>query len=251
TQVRDRWLEILAEPLPERAVLLSNDRNEIMPMWYYQYVENRRPDLLGLFPLITPDPAYAHISGVLDQALLSGRPVYFIKPMAGLSLKANLVPEGTLYRATSLPAAPTYEHRQQLSSQSDSEAITLLGYDLSPDTAQPGEQIEISLYWQVDQHLAIDYTSYVHLINPDGTGLTQSDHQPGGDFYPSSAWVVGETLRDSHQLSLPPNIPAGEYVLRVGMYYQPEPGVIQALGDGLEMGTVVVTTAVDQEGLLQ
>ena len=62
-----RWQTILAEPLPQQAILLSNDRNEIMPMWYYQYVQGRRPDLLGLFPLIVTDPVYATVGGVLDH----------------------------------------------------------------------------------------------------------------------------------------------------------------------------------------
>ncbi|MCB0153889.1 MAG: DUF2723 domain-containing protein, partial [Anaerolineae bacterium] len=81
-----RWQPLLAEPLPPKAVLVTNDRNEIMSLWYYQYVEGRRPDLLGLFPLIVPDPAFANVGRVLDQALASGRPVYLIKPMAGLGL---------------------------------------------------------------------------------------------------------------------------------------------------------------------
>ena len=91
---RNGWQAILDEPIPEAAILLSNDRNEVMPMWYYQYVEQRRPDLLGLFPLVVTDPAYANIGRVLDQALASGRPVYLIKPMDGLGLKADLLPEG-------------------------------------------------------------------------------------------------------------------------------------------------------------
>ncbi len=53
TADRTGWEAILSEPLPAGAVLVSNDRNDIMPMWYLQYVEGKRPDLLGLFPLIT------------------------------------------------------------------------------------------------------------------------------------------------------------------------------------------------------
>lgn len=251
TQFRERWQEILTEPLPDSAILLSNDRNEIMPMWYYQYVENQRPDLLGLFPLITPDPTYAHISGVLDQALLSDRPVYLIKPMAGLSLKANLTPEGTLFRATPINLIPSYENRQTLSDQTGAASLTLLGYDLSATIVQSDDPLEVSLYWQVDQDLEIDYTSYVHLITAEGAGLTQSDHRPGGDFYPSSHWQIGETVRDRHRLTVPANTPDGEYTLRVGMYHQPEAGVIQPLGAGLELGTLMVETTQPREGLLQ
>jgi len=54
----------LTEPLPPGAVLVSSNRNDIMPMWYYQYVDGERPDLLGLFPLITPE--YPTLGHVLD-----------------------------------------------------------------------------------------------------------------------------------------------------------------------------------------
>ncbi|MEJ2211320.1 MAG: DUF2723 domain-containing protein, partial [Anaerolineae bacterium] len=44
TGAHDGWLALLSAPVPDDAVLISNDRNDIMPMWYFQYVEGRRPD---------------------------------------------------------------------------------------------------------------------------------------------------------------------------------------------------------------
>lgn len=243
---RERWQAILAEPLPEGAILLSNDRNEIMPLWYYQYVEGRRPDLLGLFPLIVPEPAYANVGRVLDQALASGRPVYLIKPMAGLEIKADLSPAGSLFRATPNGAPPAHLLNLKLpeitlsASPSITETITLLGYDLSPARIRPGTMLTVTLHWQVSQPLSLDYTSYVHLVNNNGQGLTQSDHQPGGDFYPSHYWQTGEIVRDQHLLTVPPAIPPGEYRLRVGMYDQPEPGVLKSMGAGVEIGTLLL-----------
>jgi len=246
TDTRDRWQTLMAEPLPANAILMSNDRNEIMPMWYYQYVEGWRPDLIGLFPLIVTDPAYANVGRVLDEALVSQRPVYFIKPMDGLNLKANLTPTGTLVLAEPidtlplhpidvvLPEAVVYEDR--------TETINLLGYDASVETVKPGETVAISLYWQPVQDLSINYTSFVHLVNSAGQGVTQSDHRPGGDFYPSSYWQPGETLRDQHTLALPADLPAGTYRLQVGMYYQPEPGVIQSMGGGQGIGSLRVAS---------
>lgn len=250
TSARARWLEILAEPIPPQAVLLSNDRNEIMPLWYYQYVERRRPDLLGLFPLIVTDPAYANIGRVLDEALRSGRPVYLIKPMAGLELKAEIKPEGSLYRVRPMPLSPTYPLELALpplileaepGRPGRTESIALLGYDLQPDPAVPGAELRVTLYWQVSQALSHDYTSYVHLVNTQGQGLTQSDHRSGGVFYPSSLWRPGEILRDQHRLNLPVDLPAGAYSLRVGLYYQPEPGLFQGMGEGVRIGPVSVT----------
>jgi hypothetical protein len=244
TTARERWHAILAEPIPADAILLSNDRNEIMPLWYYQYVEGRRPDLLGLFPLIVPEPAYANVGRVLDQALASGRPVYLIKPMAGLEIKADLSPAGSLFRARLNQAPPAHWLNLKLpeitlsASPSATEAITLLGYDLAPAKIHPGDPITVTLYWQTAQPLSLDYTSYVHLVKNNGQGLTQSDHRPGGDFYPSHYWQIGEIVRDQHVLVVPPTTPSGEYRLQVGMYDQPEPGVLKSMGAGVEIGTL-------------
>lgn len=233
-QAAARWQQILAEPIPEAAVLLSNDRNEIMPLWYYQYVEQRRPDLTGLFPLITPQPATANIGRVLDQALQSGRPVYVIKPMDGLSLKADLQPAGTLFRASPVTARPATPLTADL------DGIGLTGVSVNPPQVAPGQAVTVTLFWQPNRPPDQNYSSYVHLLAADGRRLAQSDHQPGGDFYPSRLWLPGETLRDTHTLPLPNPLPAGQYRLAAGLYHQPRPGEFENLGDAVEIGTISV-----------
>ncbi len=241
-----QWSEILAKDLPDNAILISNDRNEIMPMWYYQYVHQLRPDLQGLFPLIVPDPAFTNVGRVLDQALLSGRPVYLIKPMEGLSLKAELTPWQELIQVTRNEAQPATVVNRPLpeaiatnaQGRQISETISLLGFDTNVTANQV---LTVTLHWQVTQPLSVDYTSYVHLINTQGEGITQSDKQPGGMYYPSSFWTPGEVLRDHHQLQLPTDLPPGEYQLRVGMYFQPEPGQFIGMGGGEIVGPVKLT----------
>jgi hypothetical protein len=248
------WQEILAQPLPEGAILLSNDRNEMMPMWYFQYVNGRRRDLLGLFPLIVTDPAYSNVGRLLDQALASGRPVYLIKPMTGLEIKADITPEGSLYRATLHDPAPFYESDLILPAASTpsptgeklSETIKLLGYDISPGVKlRPGAEMSLTLYWQPLQDLRVDYTSYLHLVGPTGQKIAQSDHLPGGLYYPTSYWQVGETLRDQHRLAIPADAPPGLYQVWAGMYYQPQPGLIEGMGDGIEIGSIAIQYPVD------
>ncbi|HEY83618.1 MAG TPA: DUF2723 domain-containing protein [Chloroflexi bacterium] len=229
TIARDAWQEILLQELPDDAVLLSNDRNEMMPLWYYQYVENRRPDWLGLFPLITPNPEYANIGRALDQAFASQRPVYLIKPMPGLEIKADLqalppLPRAQLFQASAPNLSPA-----QTTSLSYGDTLQIIGYDLQ----QQPELLTVTLYWQVSgDSPAKNYTSYVHLLNADGAGITQSDHLPGGVFYPPTLWSPGETLRDTHQLALPADLPPGEYTLIAGLYFQPEDGSLEKLGEG-------------------
>lgn len=236
TAASERWQQILTEPLPDRAVLLSNDRNEIMPMWYYQYVDHRRPDLLGLFPLIVPHPAYANVGRVLDQAWLSERPVFLIKPMAGLQVKADLTPVGSLFRATPYDPTPTYPRQITLADQ-----IDLVGYDLQPARLTPPADLQVTLYWQPRQPLTVDYSSYVHVVDEAGQGVGQHDHQPGGEVYPTHLWPVGEILRDQHVINLPATLAAGRYRLRVGLYHQPVAGQFVNLGPGEFIGEVMVT----------
>jgi hypothetical protein len=119
------------------------------------------------------------------------------------------------------------------------ETIKLVGYDVPPKLA-PGDEITVTLYWQPVQPLSVNYTSFVHLITADGQGISQSDHQPGGDFYPSSYWQDGEILRDQHALAVPLDTLPGQYQLRVGMYYQPEPEKISSMGPGEVIGLLTI-----------
>ncbi len=227
TLARDAWQEILAQDLAPNAVLISNDRNDMMPLWYYQYVEKQRPDLLGLFPLITPAPAYETIGGVIDQAFLAQRPVYLVKPMAGLEIKADLSPLPPtsltqLYHASQPKSQPDYP----LNLSFDDE-LALLGLDQTIEN----QELTVTLYWQPFQRPHHNYTSYVHVLDSTNQRVAQSDHLPGGQVYPSGHWQAGEILRDTHQVRLPKTLHSTEYTLVAGLYHQPESGLIVNLGE--------------------
>lgn len=233
-EVRDRWHEVLAEPLPRRAILVSNDRDEIMPLWYYQFVEGRRPDLNGLFPRIVPGPAYENIVRLVDELLNTGRPIYLIKEMPGLEIKYQLEPVGSLVKVAgpAVTKAPAYPRFIRLS-----EEMSLIGYDQEPRSLRPGEELRLALYWQTQREPGRVYSSFVHLVNGEGQRLAGSDHQPGGDFYPTRLWQPGETLLDRHVLTVPPQTPAGKYRLLVGMYVYP---ALEPVGERVFIGQLEV-----------
>ena len=52
TSAQDWWNALLAANPPKGAMLISNDRDEMMPLWYMQQVEGQRTDLAGVFPLL-------------------------------------------------------------------------------------------------------------------------------------------------------------------------------------------------------
>lgn len=98
--------------------------------------------------------------------------------------------------------------------------LELRGYDVSPTTAQRGKDLEVTLYWRALAPMDRDYTVFVHLISPDGQLVVQHDGQPWWDVsLPTSTWGPGELLRDRHTLSLPADLAAGTYSLRIGVYY--------------------------------
>ena len=222
TGARSRWETLLAERLPSGAILISNDRNEIMPMWYFQYVDGLRTDLLGLFPQITAD--YSTLGHVLDLALSTGRPVYLIKEMPGIEIRVEAEAEGKLWRVDG-PAAdaePAYSSDAVLG-----DAVALVGHDRWPEKPLPGETVQVSLVWEALRPMDTVYHSFVHLQDPSGQTVTQSDRQPGGVYYPTTIWQPGERLRDDHLLRIPADAPQGIYRIVAGMYALSEDGALQ------------------------
>lgn len=212
------WAALLARPIPQNAILVTNDRDEMVPQWYLKYVEGARADLTGLFPLLQPGPAWADVGTVTDQALRTGRPVYLIKPMAGLEVKYNLTPQDGLVRVIGPAAADSPE---RLAGQVFGDAIRLTGYDLMPAGLGAGGAsgaAEIVLHWQPLVRLSGDYTTFVHLVNANGDKIAQSDHRPGGVYYPTSLWKPGEMLIDRHLLALPADLGPAPYTIVVGLY---------------------------------
>ena len=235
-RARMRWEAILAEPLPTDAVLVSNDRNDMMPMWYFQYVGDRhprRPDLLGLFPLITPQ--YPTIGPVLDLALSTGRPVYLIKEMPGIEVKVDVKAEDGLWRVLGQAAQEGPENPRD---DRLADAIALAGYDRSPRSPRAGETLHISLYWQALRPLEAEYHTYVHLVDAQGQKVAQSDLQPGGVYYPTTLWQPGERLRDDHLLAVPANAEPGVYRLLAGMYALAADDTIESLGEPIQLADV-------------
>ncbi len=235
-QARDTWEAILTQPIPEGAILVSNDRNEITPLIYLQYAEGKRADLVGLFPLIVPGEDYANVAGVIDSVIDVERPLFIIKEMEGLEIKYRLEPFGTLVQVLS-PAVTDAPQNPTALPLNDS--LLLLGYDVEPLSPSPGEDMHVALYWQAKEGFVQDYHSYVHLVDRGGRIIAQSDHRPGGDYYPTTLWQPGETLLDEHVLLIPADGRPGTYRLLAGMYLlYPS---MEPLGEALTLGEVGIS----------
>ncbi len=218
------WAGLLAAPLPDRAVLVSNDRDEMAPLWYLKYVEGTRPGLDGLFPLLQGGEEWRDVAGVTERGLASGRPVYLVKPMPGLALAFELdepaaaAPTGRLGPPVHVRGAVAATAPDHPAGSVFGEHLELVGYDLAPTRARPGGVQQVVLYWRVLGPLDRNYVISVQLIGADSAKAGQSDERPGGEFLPMTGWRAGAVLRDARAIAIAPEAAPGTYALLVAIY---------------------------------
>jgi hypothetical protein len=97
------------------------------------------------------------------------------------------------------------------------QQIALLGYDIKDPKHRPGQTFDIQLYWQAVKPISRTYQSFIHIMQPNGQILAQSDHlNPGG--HPTNLWSTDRYIRDNHTLTIPDYTVPGEYKINVGIY---------------------------------
>jgi len=96
--------------------------------------------------------------------------------------------------------------------------VRLVGCDLEQEQVRPGDELPITLHWQVTSPLDNDYTVFIHLLGAGDRIAGQGDGPPLEGFYPTSFWGVGETLVDRHRLLVHDDAPPGDYRVAVGLY---------------------------------
>lgn len=96
--------------------------------------------------------------------------------------------------------------------------ITLLGYDLDPPTAQPGQNLVVTLYWRAEAPISSWFKVFTHVIGSDGVLISQHDSPPAEGLAPTSEWVAKEIIVDRHIISIPTEVSASDCMILVGMY---------------------------------
>ena len=84
-----------------------------------------------------------------------------------------------------------------------------------PDTASPGERLPVWLYWQFSTPRLETDIRFVHVLDAEGALVAQED-VPLGNLPAGSAWA------EQVDLSLPLDLPPGEYTVYAGWYTYPE-----------------------------
>jgi hypothetical protein len=87
-----------------------------------------------------------------------------------------------------------------------------------PTQARSGENVAITLYWRAVSAMPESYTVFIHVLDDHDHTVAQADGLPVNADYPTDWWSSGEVIEDQHQVRLPPDAPAGEYRIAIGLY---------------------------------
>jgi hypothetical protein len=116
------------------------------------------------------------------------------------------------------------------------DVIRLRGFDeqLGEDT------LDLTVYWESLTAVSDSFKVFIHVMDENGNIVAQVDSPPVNGLAPTYRWQPGDLVRDPYQISLPPDLPPGDYEVRVGMYTD-ENGRLPASGGEIVDNAVVVT----------
>ncbi|MFN8442435.1 MAG: 6-pyruvoyl-tetrahydropterin synthase-related protein [Caldilineaceae bacterium] len=119
------------------------------------------------------------------------------------------------------------------------EFATLIGYDLSPASAQvvAGDVLTLTLYYRTNTPITNDFTQFVHLYDSANGMIAQVDSLPQAGDNPTWSWIPGEVIMSSAILPISQLTQPGTYNLSVGLYDAQAAGKRARLfaGDGREL----------------
>ena len=143
---------------------------------------------------------------------LSVREVYEAPPLLPVDgAGVNQFSIGSLKVLGALQAAPAPQYSFPATFASDAgNVIQLQGYDLQME----GETPILVLHWLCLKQLNRDYTLFIHVLDRNGTIISQQDAQALNGAYPTSMWDEKEQIVDRRSIELP----ASATSVRIGWY---------------------------------
>lgn len=121
--------------------------------------------------------------------------------------------------------------------------IALQGWQLL-DSVQVAQcqSVTVQTLWSVERSVDFDYSMTLTLTNRDGIGITRADGAPAG--LEMNQWLPDQLYLDRRTLTVPCDLPPGEYPLLTGLYdYRDDRSVAVTTADGAPIpGLIYLTT---------
>jgi hypothetical protein len=114
--------------------------------------------------------------------------------------------------------------------------------------ATRGSTLPVSLWWSVKVDPGKDYSVSAFLLDKNGRLVTQHDGSPLDGKSPMNSWHAGDLRFDQPRLTIPADLPPGDYQLAVKVYFYTDPKPLPVIGQSVAadgtytiIGTVTVS----------
>lgn len=121
--------------------------------------------------------------------------------------------------------------------------IRLLGAALPEESLQQGDALPVTLFWQAVADGSRSEQLFLQLLDPQGQIVAARESLPVSGAFPTSRWRAGDLIRDPQPMTIPADLPPGDYRLIAGLY-DPVSGRRLAAPDGRDqigLGDIPVT----------
>ena len=96
--------------------------------------------------------------------------------------------------------------------------LELVGFEVMPRRALPGETVTMVVYWQAQRPLSKNYTFFAQVVDEDTTRWAAQDLPPESQPSPTSQWPVGVAQPVTLTLTLDAETPPDVYPIILGVY---------------------------------
>ncbi|MGC8780696.1 MAG: glycosyltransferase family 117 protein [Anaerolineae bacterium] len=218
--IYDHGQDILAAVAPGgRVVGLLGETTLVR---YFRDVLGRRTDVT-----VVPADREADRFAAVDAALAAGVPVYLTRELPGAAGRYSLDAAGPLI-AVSPKAAPA----TPAAGRPVAPGILLADVQTIVRQTHAGPVARVVPVWVAAAPIGEELKVSARLLDAAGRPLAQNDRVPVHFAYPTTAWVVGEEVRDCYDLAVPQGAGPGPYRALLIWY---------RAADGGEVGRVEVT----------
>lgn len=180
----------------------------------------------GDLRIVNGQQCFVYPERTSGQTVFAALPEWIPKVEAQFRLfeVTDILHEPEVYRYASVITVPA----GQVSALGSGEAVAqfggvaeLLAAQPAEAVAAPGAAVPINLSWRALARTQTRYITFIHLVGADTPIITGIDGEPCAGWYPTPQWRAGEIVEYQQRLTLPADLPAGDYALAVGMYEWP------------------------------
>lgn len=192
----------------------------------YEFTQAPSPKFADTSTVLLRDPDNVYLFHAPQTTAFGGH--WEIFERAAMKSRKQLVLEQTLTERdgvtntmiyTAQPMTRTFEVPALTSPRNATfdSGLTLLAGDVNYDVAK--HEVSVMLHWQSNASALPDDVVLLHIVDQsNGNVVLTADTQPVYGAYPFPQWQKGEVVLDPHWVTLPANLPAGVYQVRVGVY---------------------------------